>query len=332
MRGTRGIAAAAALVLASTLAACGDDSPADPADDVAAGGSGAWRTSTDPVATAPLVWEADGVVHLSDGTEVELGGPTSSYVVAGDGIFFVPAASADEAASEDVASGEVHFAAPGQEPEDTGLRLRADTLRSSPDGTYVAGIDVESGDEDDYGTPLAEVVVIDLRDGDEVVRTSEGLGDTGDDLADLYEDAEIGLVALTDDTAYVDGVDGTVAIDLATGETSDADDAQVPLPGAPESPDGTWTLRQDGDRGTVLGADDEAVALDVPTPRWTLDWWADAHTVVGVAVADDGSSALLACRVPDGTCEVPEASTGAVVRFPTGTTDQPVVRLLGVDG
>ncbi|PKH40650.1 hypothetical protein CXG46_11695 [Nocardioides alpinus] len=321
----------AAVVLSVALAACGEDG-----SSVGTGEPGnepsAWGTSQDPVATAPLVWESDGVVHLSDGTEVELGGPTSSYVVAGDGVFFVPSASEDAAAAEDVASGEVHFAAPGGEATDTGLRLRADTLRASTDGRYLVGIDVESGDEDEYGTPVAELVVLDLREGVEVAQTSQGLGDTGDDLADLYEDAEIGVVAVTDDTAYVDAVDTTLAVDLAGGGTTDAGDVSVPVPGAPESPDGAWTIRQDGDRAAVLGKDGTAVRLDVPTPRWTLDWWADAETAVGVAVADDGSSALLTCRVPDGACEVPEESTGAVVRFATGATDQLVVRLLGVEG
>ncbi|MCW2736274.1 hypothetical protein [Nocardioides sp.] len=330
MRVRWGIAAAAAVVLSGALAGCGPDGGTDgPAD---APGGAAGMTSTDPVSTDPLVWEADGVVHLSDGTEVELGGLPSSYVVAGDGVFFVPAASEDDAEVGSVASADVRFADVDGDTSDTGLRVRADTLRASPDGRYVVGIDVESGDEDAYGTPLAEVVVLDLRGGREAARTSQGLGDTDDDLADLYEDAEIGVAAITDETAYVDGVDTTLAIDLATGEVTDAGEAQVPVPGAPESPDGAWTIRQDGDRGTVLGEDGKAVPLDVPTPQWTLDWWADAQTVVGVAVDADGTSALLSCLVPQGTCEVHEASTGAMVRFATGATDELVVRLLGGEG
>ena len=53
---------------------------------------------------------------------------------------------------------------------------------------------------------------------------------------------------------------------------------------------------------------------------------------VGVAVNADGSSALLSCPVPEGTCQVLEDSTGKTVRFATGATDQPVVRLLGGEG
>lgn len=53
--------------------------------------------------------------------------------------------------------------------------------------------------------------------------------------------------------------------------------------------------------------------LDVDAPQWTLDWWADATTAVGVAITSDDSSSLLTCAVPDGTCEVVEALLGATV-------------------
>lgn len=172
------------------------------------------------MAAGPLVWGADGVVRLSDGTSLDLGGPPSSYVVAGDGAFFVPAASPEEAETGSNASGEVHFVTP---------------------------------------------------EGDAT------------------------------DTALVAAVDGTLAIDLATGDTSDADPTKVPVPGSPESPDGAWTIRQDGDRATVLGAGGDALPLEIEAPQWTLDWWADAETAVGVALNADGSSALLSCPVPEGT-------------------------------
>ena len=80
-------------------------------------------------------------------------------------------------------------------------------------------------------------------------------------------------------------MDGTLAIDLATGDTSDADPTKVPVPGSPESPDGAWTIRQDGDRATVLGAGGDALPLEIEAPQWTLDWWADAETAVGVALS-----------------------------------------------
>jgi hypothetical protein len=91
---------AAAGVLAMTLAGCGSDDGGGGTEE--GGGvkeqSGEWLTSTVPVTTAPLVWEAEGVVHLSDGTEVDLDGAPSSYVVAGDGVFFAEAEDASQAA------------------------------------------------------------------------------------------------------------------------------------------------------------------------------------------------------------------------------------------
>lgn len=324
MRLNRGAALAAVVMV---LGGCGDPDPAQPTEGSSDIDS---LTSTDPVATGPLVWEAHGVVHLADHTEIDLGGLPSSYVVAGDGVFFLAAETDEAAETGSAASGEVRFAAPDQEPVDTGLRVRADTLRASPDGRFLAGIDVESGEEDDYGTHLAQVVVLDLQEGREVVRSSDGLGDLGDDLADLYEEIPVAIAAMTDETAYVAGVDGTFAVDLATGDTEDADGTELPLPGSTDSPDGAWTLRNTDDvRAEILGDDGEPMALAVDAPQWTLDWWADATTAVGVAITSDGSSSLLTCAAPDGTCEVIEASTGAMVRFPTGATDPSVVKLLG---
>lgn len=197
----------------------------------------------------------------------------------------------------------------------------------------MAGIDVDSGEEDDFGTHLAQVVVLDLQEGREVVRSSAGLGDLGDDLADLYEEIPVAIAAMTDETAYVDGVDGTFAVDLATGDTEDAQGTELPLPGSTDSPEGAWTLRNTDDvRAEIVGDDGEPVALDVDAPQWTLDWWADATTAVGVAITSEHSSSLLTCAVPDGTCEVIEASTGAMVRFPTGANDPSVVKLLGGGG
>lgn len=321
MRLNRGAALAAVVMV---LGGCGDPAPAQTSEGSSDIGS---LTTTEPVATGGLVWE------VADATEIDLGGPPSSYVVAGDGVFFMAAETDEAAETGSTASGEIRFAAPDQEPVDTGLRLRADTLRASPDGRFVAGIDVDSGEEDDFGTHLAQVVVLDLQEGREVVRSSAGLGDLGDDLADLYEEIPVAIAAMTDETAYVDGVDGTFAVDLATGDTEDAQGTELPLPGSTDSPEGAWTLRNTDDvRAEIVGDDGEPVALDVDAPQWTLDWWADATTAVGVAITSEHSSSLLTCAVPDGTCEVIEASTGAMVRFPTGANDPSVVKLLGGGG
>ena len=249
--------------------------------------------------------------------------------MAGDGVFFVEAESASDAAVDSPASAAIWFAKPGSEPVDTGLELQADTLRASPDGRFLAGVDVVSGEEDQYGTHLAQVVVLDLQEGREVVRTSESLGDTADDdLADLYEEIPIGIAQMTDETAYVDAVDTTLAIDLATGEVTDAEGVELPRPGVPESPDGQWTIDSTGDgEDQVTGSDGTEVAFEVDAARQTFKFWADDTTVVGIAGFEDGSSSLLTCTVPDGTCTIDDASTGETVRFPNGATDPSVLGL-----
>ena len=331
MRGRGAVSAVGVLVLGCALGGCGDPGASNPDDGNTDAGAARW-TSTDPVATGPLVWEADGVVHLADDTEIDLGGLPSSYVVAGDGVYFVLATDQTEAETSSEVSSEVQFAAPDEGPVGTGLVVQADTLRASPDGRYLAGVDVDSGEKDDYGTPLAQVVVIDLQAGREVVRSSEGLGDLGDDLADLYEDAPVAIVAMSEETAYVDGANGTFALDLATGDTEDADGAELPQPGSPDSPDGAWTLQNSDDvRGKIVATGGGPVPLEVDAPQWTFDWWADATTVVGVAIAGDGSSSLLTCAVPAGTCAVLDESAGQMVRFANGATYPDVVKLLGSD-
>lgn len=316
MSSRRGAAAAAAvMVLMAALGGCGSDDPGAVDEDAA------WITSSEPVDTSPVVWAAEGVVHLADGTEIDLGAQPSSYVVAGDGVFFVPAEDAQEAETGSDVSAEVHFVAPQGDPVETGLRLRADSLMASSDGRYLLGIDVESGPEDDYGTPLAELVVRDLVEGREVVRTSEGLGDPSGDLADLYEDAGIGVFVVTDEVAYIAGTSGLFSVDLDTGSILDPEvdlDEEPPSQWVPESPDGRWRIEAKGKLSEVVDSEGEVVPLEVDAVRWRFDWWADAVTVVGIAGAEDGSSALLTCVVPEGLCEVHEATRGESVRFPNG--------------
>ena len=315
MSSRRGAAAAAAVMVLSVLGACGTDDPGEPADGAA------WMTSTQPVDTSPVVWAADGVVHLADGAEIDLGTQPSSYVVAGDGVFFVPAEDAQEAETGSDVSAEVHFVAPQGDPAETGLLLKADSLRASSDGRYLLGIDMESGPEDDYGTPLAELVVRDLVEGREVVRTSEGLGDTSGDLTDLYEEAEIGVFVVTDEVAYIDGTSGLFSVGLDTGSILDPEvdlDEEPPSQWVPESPDGRWRIEAKGKLSEVVDSEGDVVPLEVDAVRWRFDWWADEVTVVGIAGAEDGSSALVTCVVPEGLCEVHEATRGESVRFPNG--------------
>lgn len=282
-----------------------------------------WRTSQAPVTTAGMIWEADGTIHLSDGETLEAGEPVATYVVAGDGAFFVP---------EDAKDGAVQFVAAGEDPVETGLAVQADTLSASPDGRYVGGIDMVSGPEDDFGTPQATVRVFDLETGEEVVSSTEGMGDVGeDDLAVLYP--ELGLaLQLTDDTAFVTDAtpDGTV-YDLATGEARPWPEGEEPPSlfeaDADRSPGGEWTIRNRGLRDLLESSAGEQVEPRTGSDRWLLDFWADETTVVGTVIEGPGggqrvdprdSTALMSCTVPRGECTVAEESRGKKVQFPRG--------------
>ncbi|MBA3781730.1 MAG: hypothetical protein H0X12_07755 [Nocardioides sp.] len=326
MRGRVWVAVGALVIL---LTGCGDG--------VAGGGSevsGPWRTSSDPVETGGLVWAAASSVHLSDGTTIDTGGFVRTFVVAGDGVYYFRAATEEEVASVSDAHEELLYADGERSGSGTGIHLSVDSLRASPDGRYVAGLDTQSGEKDGYGTPQAAVVVLDLATG-EVVRSTEGFGDPDrDDLAVDYENAELEVYTLTNDTLYVRGVRGDYAYDPGTGEgTRLAEGEEPPRPGDDElvSPDGAWRIRaSNAGRDQLVSSSGEKVIPKAGSSRWDLDWWADDDTVVGNTVSGPGRGeklgprdimALMACVVPSGACEVYEETVGQVVVYPIGTKD-----------
>ena len=146
---TRSTLRATALALAVVvLASCGSGSDVDLDDDAA------WRTSTAPVETAGLSWAVGATVHLSDGTTVDAGGPIREFVVAGDGVFFVPAAEGeDEALFEEP----LWFVSPDGEPEDTGLEVTRDHFATSPDGRYLTVLDADT----DEGSAVMRIFDLD---------------------------------------------------------------------------------------------------------------------------------------------------------------------------
>ncbi len=318
----------AALALLAT--GCADD-PTE-----AGAPSSVLASSNDPVETGGLIWAADAVVHLSDGTSVDLGAPVRGFVVAGDGVFFFPAGSEDEVGQVGIDEEEVSLATPDGTVTDTGLVWMTRSLRASPDGRYLAGIDIGSGEEDRYGTPVAETVVVDLETGEEVVRSAEAMGDLDEeDLAVLYENVEVDVAAMTDDTAFVQAVTGVLAFDLATGEGSQLPEGEEPptppaAPDAGESPDGRWTVVPGRRlRHRLVAVDGTTLVPRTGTDRWLLDRWLDDRTVVGTAVEGPGRgaridprdrTALLSCVVPSGACDVVEASSGKRVVFPLGAS------------
>ncbi len=312
---TRAGVLAIALSLALPVSGCGD-----PADGDAT--SVDWAASAAPVHTDGLIWaNAAGVIHLADGSTLDAQTPIASYVVAGDGAYVVPEGTR-----------RLVLVTPDGVDE-TGAHLDPDTLKASPDGRYLLFLDPESGERGRYGDPLMQAVVVDLDRGEEVVRTSEKMGDPGtDDLRDLYEDAPPGTLGITHDTAYVHAPSDVLTVGLSGGEVTaeDVDEVfsttqpwyspryQDDLNGGPWNPSRTWAIDRAEPRDRFVSGDGRRVEVIPGTPTWSLSHWIDDHTAVGFAVhapPDDGfldqqaETTLMTCTVPDGACTlVPEAA------------------------
>jgi hypothetical protein len=83
------------------------------------------------------------------------------------------------------------------------------SLVASPDGRRFAFVDLQHGPHDDHGTPLAMSVAYDATTGKPLVASYAGMGDVAtDDLTDLYEDAEPGIIRVDDDALLVHGASG----------------------------------------------------------------------------------------------------------------------------
>jgi hypothetical protein len=314
------------VTLAALAAGCGDKSRSTGSDD-----PGAWRRSTDPVTTTGLAWAAGSTVHLSDGTTIDTGGFVRAFVVAGDGVFFLPAESQEDAGAGGIAEDELRFAAPGSPVTGTGMVVSARYLGASDDGRYLAAIDATSGEKDRFGTPQASVVAFDLQSGEQVVDSTLGLGDPDvDDFADAYSESEMSIVAVTDTELYADLM-GDYVFDLGTGEGKESAGGP-PRQGGDQltSPDGEWRIEKPEDGpDRIVGPDGQEVPVTAPGPRWNLGWWADDQTAVGTHITgpntgkrtEPGDSvALMTCEVPSGTCEVFEETAGQTVVFPVGST------------
>ncbi|HXH78204.1 hypothetical protein [Nocardioides sp.] len=289
----------------------------------------AWRISTDPVPTDGLVWAAGSTVHLSDGQTIDTGGPITAFVVAGDGVFFVSAESEEDVASPNH-GGQLKFAAPGRPPIGTGLVavVPGHDLYASPSGRYLAVLDQSTGVEDEFGTAQPFVVAFDLKTGEQTIDSTLGMGDP-DDEDYAGSETEIGLSSVTDESLYVEAMDGNYVFDLSTGEPEklsgygpsdpERDDNSDML----SSPGGLWRLElAPGGQVRVVGAQGEEVTPRTDGPRWNLSWWIDDRTVVGTYKSGDktgrDSVALMTCRVPSGECEVYEETAGIDVVFPLG--------------
>ncbi|SEB77405.1 hypothetical protein SAMN04489844_1031 [Nocardioides exalbidus] len=322
------LAASAVLLLLATACASGGgdrEAPA-PSDDPS------WTTSTDPVATDGLVWAEGSVVHLPDGSTVDTGGAMTTYVVAGDGVYFTPA-DGDDVDHANMTTGPLSFADRDGAIVETGLTVYVESLGSSPDGRYLGVVDATSGPEDDFSDyHQATAVVVDLTTGERVVDTTDGMGDpTEDDLAHDYPETNLSVRFPDAGTAYVEGLGG-IAYALPGGEGTEVDpiDSPVRSPLDPTSPDGRWRIDDRGAQPVLLSADGERLRPRTGTDSWEPGWWLDDTTVLGVApTGPGGTRSVITCVVPDGACTSVEGTAGAVVRLPVDTSPTDLLDLGG---
>ena len=119
------------LALIGLLVACSTDAPKGP------DAPHNWVTSTDPVSTQGLAWASGSTVRLGDGSTIDTGAEIVSFVVAGDGVYFVGSDGSDDTADSPSWGdlGELRYADRDGRVVDTGLTVdAAASLRASPDG------------------------------------------------------------------------------------------------------------------------------------------------------------------------------------------------------
>ncbi len=319
---TRETFAVLAACLALTLTGCGDDDPVEPSPDPRA----AWPTTSTPLDRTQLTWALGSVVHLGDRT-FDAGSDVATFVVAGDGVFFTR--DQDEpgpgsySGDPDESDRPLYFTDGTGRPRQ--VARSAATLRVSPDGRFLAYLDLETGPKDGVGTAQIQTVVVDLRTGKDVVRSTEGMGDPDeDDLGAVYPESPPRVLILDATTAYVKPFRGDVlAFDLATGEATTSDqpvsDFDLPPLDDRQNPSGQWRI-VDTDRfhDTLVSAEQTVTPTGVPGPL-DLRYWLDDRTAVGIALEPPGSP-LVTCVVPTGRCAEVRGSAGEVV-FPSGLLD-----------
>ncbi|GAA4702496.1 hypothetical protein [Nocardioides conyzicola] len=324
MRGRRLGPVLLALVLASSVAGCGDSDGGGGGTD-----SADWPSGKPAVDTSGLVYAVGDTVHLGDDSSLEVGKKVEHFVLAGAGAYFT-------AGGHDAGGDASYYVDPLYYSTGDGKAREvapdASDLTASADGRYLMYMDMGSGKKDGFGTPQAVVVVVDTTTGDEVARTSEGMGDPGsdDDLADLYEDAEPQLEGITADTAYYQGARDDVAIDLSTGKVAvRGDDDKPPSSDGLRSPDGRWTVEDVYEdyapQDRLVTADGQRVQLTGVPPKVDLVRWISDTVVAGSAL--DGSAdaegltagstePLITCEATSGRCEIVPGPTAADVVFP----------------
>ncbi|WP_156391791.1 MULTISPECIES: hypothetical protein [unclassified Nocardioides] len=173
---------------------------------------GDWSSAKDPVVPGKTSVSGN-VVTLPDGTTVDAGQPIEVYVVGGAGVYFLP---------ED--DDELHVVSVDGEVSTVGAHPYPDSLHVSPDGRHLAFLEADR-------MPW-KLVVVDLVEGEEIVRSTDGMGH-GVGLEELYAELEPAVLGLTDSTAYVLTIDDVVAVDLVSADRSVVEDRAESVLGKP---------------------------------------------------------------------------------------------------
>lgn len=320
----RATAVVTVLVPALLLAGCagGDEGRArsgDPTSGSGASGAPEWPAAETPLEVDGPAWWADGALHLGNGTTIPVGDSgrePGDLVVGGDRVWvrgWTPPAdlpSTDRGDDDLGPHDALHLVDASGEIDDTDVEV--DSLAASPDGRYVAHIDLSSGEEDRYGTPQAATVVVDTQTGEEVVRSTDGMGDRStDDFAALYPDVELELLGFADGRFWVDAAEGLRAVDPTDGRIVAVDPEDEPE-------DAPW-------REVVAPA-----PAGVDPARWLpLQRLADGSVVAVVAdpAGPSGAGVLATCGAGADRCTPVPESAGRVVRLPAGSAPDTVVDL-----
>lgn len=271
-----------------------------------------------------LVWASAGRIHLGDGSVIDVGGSVDGYVVAGDGIVAMGVGAESETHPGYVYDGaEATYV--GADGSSFPLGFEAINLAASADGRYLAAVDASSGLRIDEDLHVLEVVVVDLTDGTEVVRTSDGLGDPGrDDLGALYPELsfQLGFDPEAGELLYASGFDELLEIDVSTGDVElvgpDEAVAQGERHGLRQSRWGVGDRRWRREPGSDVarrhgGAASAGGALESGRVGLGLYGRRVLHVHGGPS-----ETVLMSCVVPEGVCTSYEDSANQEVTLPLG--------------
>lgn len=260
-----------------------------------------WPAVADPVGAETVSWARGSTIYRYGAEPVDAGDPVLAYAMAGAGYLAVL-----DTGSKD--GGNLHQITLDGTVEALDVDVPVRSFGASPDGRFLAYDDESPDETDDHGTPLMQMVVVDLSSGKEVVRSSEGF-DGSDDLADSYEEHGAGFAGITDDAAYFTTLDGVTAIGLPDGGRTTVPDGETPWVPSEHSPAlnpaGTWEIVQQPGRGApghLRSREGRRLDLDLGHEKWWLVEWIDDETVLGETIDATGTSTYVACTVPDGAC------------------------------